>query len=124
MNYVIYYSCTGQSKAVAEHLSERLNYPVKDLTTCNTYRFDDLVLVFPIYCQNVPAPVCSFLEKSTIKNLSLVATFGRMNHGNVLYEIQTRYKNNIVAAAYIPTKHSYLDNDVFSDYNTLETLIK
>ena len=45
--------------------------------------------------------------------------------GNVLYKIQKNYQKNIVAGAYIPTKHSYIDNDdVFCDLDKLNPLVE
>ena len=34
MNAVVYYSNTGQSRAVAEYLAERLGYPALDMEAC------------------------------------------------------------------------------------------
>lgn len=125
MNAVVYYSNTGQSRAVAEYLGKQLCYPAFEMESCGNVRFNNLVLVFPVYCQNIPDLVKTFLDKADIVNLTAVATYGKMCYGNVLYEIQHRYRKNIVAGAYIPTKHSYIaDDEAFSDFGSLAPLIE
>lgn len=124
MNAVAYYSSTGQSLSVARYLSGELDlelFEIRDLSDCC---IENLVLVFPVYCQNIPYTVRKFLQSARIKNLTAIATYGRMCCGNVLYEIQQKYHDNIVAAAYIPTKHSYLDEETFSDFESLGQLIQ
>ena len=69
--------------------------------------------------------VKDFLPRLRAKRLILVATYGRMCYGNVLYEAQKLYvKNPIVAAAYVPTKHSYLQEESFEDFKSLAPLIE
>ena len=125
MNAVIYYSNTGQSRSVAKYLATQLNYPAVDMETCKEVRFESLVLVFPVYCQNIPDAVCAFLKRITVDYLTPVATYGKMCYGNVLYEIQRKYhQESIVAGAYIPTKHTYLADDTpFSDFHLLTPLV-
>lgn len=125
MNAVVYYSNTGQSRTVAEYLAERLGYPALDAETCWETRFGCLLLVFPVYCQNIPEAVCGFLETVTADCLIPVATFGKMSCGNVLWEIQERYpQHTVTAGAYIPTKHTYLaDDPPFADYPLLDPLL-
>lgn len=125
MNAVAFYSSTGQSRRVAEFFSEQLGYPLIDVESTKVFQFEDLVLVFPVYCQNIPKRVCAFLNRAEVVNLTVVATYGKMCHGNVLYEIQNKYKKNIVAAAYVPTKHTYLQNDEeFRDFEKLAPVVK
>ena len=125
MNAVVYYSNTGQSRAVAVYLAERLDYPLVDLEACTECHFDNLVLVFPVYCQNIPDTVKGFLSGITADHLTPVATYGKMCYGNVLHEIQKKYPcTTVVAGAYVPTKHTYLTKDTpFSDYSLLEPLV-
>ena len=125
MNAVVYYSNTGQSRALAKYLAERLDYLAVDMETCKEIRFESLVLVFPVHCQNLPRSVRRFLERITADYLIPVATYGKMCCGNVLWEIQRTYTRNTVAAgAYVPTKHAYLDDDTpFSDFHLLDPLI-
>lgn len=125
MNAVVFYSNTGQSKSIAKYLAEQLGYPIFDIEKIKDAYYKNLVLVFPVYCQNIPDVVKSFLKKTKIKYLTAVATYGKMCYGNVLQEIQHGYHKNIVAGAYIPTKHSYLDNDdAFGDFERLIPLVE
>ena len=125
MNAVVFYSNTGQSKAIAAYFAKQLGYPLADMeTTCAEY-YQNLVLVFPVHCQNIPDIVKSFLKNISVENLTVVATYGKMCCGNVLYEIQKNYQKNIVAGAYIPTKHSYIDNDdAFCDLDELKPIVE
>ena len=125
MKAVNFYSNTGQSRMIAKYFSEKLEYPLINIEDNEARDFDDLVLVFPVLCQNIPDMVKGLLEKTDAKNLTLIATYGKMSCGNVLYEIQKKYKKNIVAAAYLPTKHSYIeDDDSFSDFDSLLSIVE
>ncbi len=124
MNAVIYYSNTGQSKVIARYLSEKLDYPLLELERAETCSYENAVLIFPVYCQNIPDAIKIFLSKLKAKWLSAVATYGRMSYGNVLNEVQEKYFGRIAAAAYIPTKHTYLEEDGFEDFEKLDSLIE
>ena len=125
MNAVVFYSNTGQSKAIATYFANQLGYSLTDMETKCAEHYQNLVLVFPVHCQNIPDAVRAFLKKVSVDNLTAVATYGKMCCGNVLYEIQKDYQKNIVAGAYIPTKHSYIDNDdVFCDFDKLKHIVE
>ena len=125
MNAVVFYSNTGQSKAIAAYFAKQLGYPLADMETTCAEHYRNLVLVFPVHCQNIPDIVKSFLKNVSVENLTVIATYGKMCCGNVLYKIQKNYQKNIVAGAYIPTKHSYIDNDdVFCDLDKLKPLVE
>ena len=125
MNAVSFYSNTGQSKAIAAYFANQLGYPLADMEIKCAEYYQNLVLVFPVHCQNIPDIVKSFLKNISVENLTVVATYGKMCCGNVLYEIQKNYQKNIVAGAYIPTKHSYIDNDdAFCDLDELKPIVE
>jgi ferredoxin len=125
MNAVVFYSNTGQSRSVAKYLARQLCYPIVDIEKIEGACYKNLVLVFPVHCQNIPDVVKTFLQTAKIEHLTAVATYGKMCYGNVLQEIQHRYHQNIVAGAYIPTKHSYLENDdAFEDFERLTPLVE
>lgn len=125
MNAVVFYSNTGQSRSIAAYFAEQLGYPLVDIGIIHTYHYQNLVLVFPVYCQNIPDIVKAFLERVLVENLTIVSTYGKMCCGNVLYEIQKRYQKNIVAGAYIPTKHPYIEgDDTFCDFDKLEPIVE
>ena len=125
MNAVVFYSNTGQSKAIAAYLASQLGYPLADIEIKCAKHYQNLVLVFPVHCQNIPDIVKDFLKNISVENLTVVATYGKMCCGNVLYEIQKKYQKNIVAGAYIPTKHSYIKrDDVFYDLDKLKPVVE
>lgn len=124
LSAVVYYSNTGQSKAVAQYFADRLGYAIFDMYRSTDILFDDLVLVFPVHCQSLPDAVKDFLARIQAKNLALIATYGKMCHGNALYEAQRHYKHNIIAAAYAPAKHTYLDERGFDNFENLEPVLQ
>ena len=125
MNAVVFYSNTGQSNAIAAYFANQLGYPLADMEAKCAKHYQNLVLVFPVHCQNIPDIVKSFLKNVSVDNLTAIATYGKMCCGNVLCEIQKNYQKNIVAGAYIPTKHSYIDNDdAFCDLDELKPIVE
>ena len=125
MNAVVFYSNTGQSKAIAAYFANQLGYQLEDIESKRVEHYRNLVLVFPVHCQNIPDIIKTFLKNVSVDNLTAIATYGKMCCGNVLYEIQKNYQKNIVAGAYIPTKHSYVNNDTaFCDFAQLEPLVQ
>lgn len=114
MNAILYYSCSGQSKLVAEDLARRLDYNLYDINCVHgKAEFNKAVIIFPVHCQGVPIPLKPILKNITAKYTALIATYGRANPGNALYEASLLIKN-IVAAAYIPAKHTYNIDEIFS----------
>ena len=125
MNAVVYYSNTGQSEAIAGYFAEQLEYPLADIEANPGNCFQNLVLVFPVHCQNIPDAVKAFLKRIAVENLTVIATYGKMCCGNVLYEIQKKYQKNIIAGAYVPTKHAYIRNDrPFFDFDGLAKILQ
>lgn len=123
MNAVLYYSATGQSERIARYIARKTEFEAADILSLANKEFDNAVIVFPVHCQNIPTPVKKCLTEITVKNLTVIATFGRMCHGNVLHEIQKRHNHNVVAAAYIPTRHSYLSDGEFDRFDELQAVL-
>ncbi|MDE7348581.1 MAG: 4Fe-4S binding protein [Clostridia bacterium] len=119
---IVYYSNTNQSKRIAQHFADKLGYPIWDISDVPHRNFDNLILAFPIHCQSLPDAIKEFLAQAQIKNLTLLATYGRMCHGNALYEAQKKYPHTVVAAAYIPTRHAYLQDEEFDDFDRLDPI--
>lgn len=111
------FSGSGHSLAVAKALSELLE--------CKIYRIsfeskissadETALVVFPVYCQNIPKPVKCFLKSLSAKHIALIATYGKISYGNVLYEAQKLVCGEIIAGAYIPIGHTFLDGDCSFD---------
>lgn len=117
MNAVIYFSCTGRSKAVAMSLCEKIGYEALELTpetqnNLSEREYENAVIVFPVHCQSYPKPMKDFFRNFHAKNVALVATYGSVNAGNALYEAAKLIKKNPIAAAYVPCSHSYVDDKI------------
>lgn len=130
MNGIIFYSNTNQSRTVAQYFASKIGWKVYDLNNAEQAReakntvFERVVLVFPVYCQNLPDVISAFLPELDARYLTAVATYGGICYGRVLYELQKRYTaGEIIAAAYVPMKHSYLDPKHQTDLDVLYPLI-
>ncbi|MDE5943711.1 MAG: hypothetical protein K2H30_05850 [Clostridia bacterium] len=124
MNAVIYCSNTGECAKIAKYLADKCGYIALDLCAVESFVFDTAVLVFPVHCQNIPSAVKDFLSKLQVKDLAVVAAYGKMSYGNVLYEVQKGYRHKIVAAAYVPTKHAYLAEEGFENFSKLDPIVE
>lgn len=122
MNAVVFYSNTGECKRIAEYFAEQLGFPLAEISNAE-HQYENAVLVFPVHCQNVPQAVTQFLHTLSVRNLTLIAAYGKMCHGNVLYEIQQKHHFNIVAAAYVPTKHTYINEPRFNGFDRLRQVV-
>lgn len=109
MNAVIYFSCSGQSKAVAEDLAKRLGYDLYETGNAEGMIFESVAIVFPIHCQSYPTPMKSFFKALNAKHVTLIATYGREHCGNALYEAAKLIKGDVIAGAYLPAKHTYCE---------------
>lgn len=117
MNAVIYFSCTGRSKAVATRLAEKTGYGLIELTRDTQSeildgKYENAAIVFPVHCQSYPKQMKAFFENLQAESVALVATYGSANAGNALYEAAKLLKKNPIAAAYVPCNHSYLQKDI------------
>ena len=129
MRGIIFYSNTNQSRAAAAYLAELTGWDLYDLNcqaqglAASQAVFDRAVLVFPVHCQNMPRAIADFLKELRAKRLAVVATYGKMCHGGVLYEVQKRYRaGEIVAAAYLPMQHAYLKAQTVPALDALQGL--
>ncbi|MCM1368089.1 MAG: hypothetical protein NC184_04690 [Roseburia sp.] len=123
MNAVFYCSYTGQSKRIAEYISARTGYPPIDVCDANKAVVATAFIVFPVHCQSVPRAVKDVLRALDIKRLIPIATYGKKCHGDVLRDVSKLCRGDIVAAAYVPTKHAYVAGDEeFCDFDALEPL--
>lgn len=121
---IVYYSNTGKCRLIADWFAARLGYPAFELTEVRAYRYRRLLLIFPVHCQHIPDLVKAFLERVEVRYLTAIAVYGRMAHGNVLFELQKHYSHTLIAGAYLPTGHSYLSDDGdFSAFDRLEPII-
>ncbi|MBE6563410.1 MAG: hypothetical protein E7660_06700 [Ruminococcaceae bacterium] len=121
MTVVYCFSGSGHSLAVSRALAGLLACEIREigalgesLLTCGV-----AVVVFPVYCQNIPKPVKSFLKELRAEHVVLIATYGKISYGNVLYEAQNIVSGEVIAGAYIPMGHTFLDGDISFDTKLL-----
>lgn len=89
MTSVYCFSGSGHSYAIAEYFARELQVPVVNIDRRlaeSHYQADLAVVIFPVYCQNIPAVVRDFFSKLDSKHVVLIATYGKISHGNVLWE--------------------------------------
>lgn len=117
------FSGSGHSLAVAEALVQELHCQVCPMEG-NTAVAETAVVVFPVYCQNIPSPVKAFLRRLSAKHVALIATYGKISYGNVLQEAQKLLQGQVIAGAYVPMGHSFLDGDHDFDPRRLLPLVQ
>ena len=77
MTSVYCFSGSGHSYAIAEYFARELQVPVVniDRRLAESHCQADLaVVIFPVYCQNIPAVVRDFFSKLDSKHVVLIAT--------------------------------------------------
>ena len=117
------FSAAGHSLEVAQYLGQALNAPVRRIGEETDAATDLAVVVFPVYCQNIPSPVIQFLSRLPAKQVVLIATYGRMGYGNVLWEGAQLTAGQVIAAAFVPTGHTYLNEKVSVNYEALQPIL-
>ena len=94
---IYYFSATGNSKHVANRLAEALNEsvtPVLDVLGKGVAVDDQMILVYPNYCDGVPSVIREFLQKNIFQiskdaKQILVITYG--NNTGASSSIATKY---------------------------------
>lgn len=131
INGIVYYSNTNQSQSVARYFAEQTGWELYDLNQLNQREkagntvFEKVILVFPVYSQNIPVVVKDFLKVLKAHYLTVIATYGKMCYGRVLYEIRkSKLGGQMIAAAYFPMKHSYVREDEITSFDALQPLIQ
>jgi len=117
MTKIYCFSGSGHSFAVSKALSDMLECEVNQIgfESEKITKDDTVVVVFPVYCQNIPKPVKDFLKTLISQHIVLIATYGKISYGDVLYEAQRLVHGDIIAGAYIPIGHTFLDGDCSFD---------
>lgn len=113
------FSGAGHSSDLANWVSHFIHAPVGRIGTDAFQKTDTAVLVFPVYCQNIPQPVKNFLRTVTSKYVVLLATYGGISPGNVLQEASGSVRGTVIAAAAVPTGHSFFSQPAREDYSAL-----
>lgn len=124
MNAVIYYSNTKECFNIASYISNKVSYPLKDITQLSEYTFDLIYFIFPVHYQSIPKEIIPQIKKIKANKAIVLATYGKMSFGHVLYDIQKILKTKIIAGAYVPAKHAYIKEDnCFSSYDRIDEII-
>lgn len=115
MNAVFYFSCTGHCKALAEILSARLDFELFEIDRQSQSEllargYSAAVIVFPVHCQSYPKFLKKFFKELNAERVALIAAYGMANAGNALFEAAELVSGKLVAAAYIPVGHGYLND--------------
>lgn len=131
MNVVLTFSASNQSLKVANYFASLLSWEQYNLTSFNCRKkfdynkeYDYVLFTFPVYSQSIIKPVMEILKKVKGKYFILIATYGKMGTGNILYEAQRIIKGKLIGGAYIPSKHTYINNEEFRDFKELNALIE
>ncbi len=115
MTSIFCFSGSGHSLAIANYFSRVLSVPVHAIRRDTTPHGSTAIVVFPVYCQNIPAPVKAFLKKLNAANVVLIASYGRISYGRVLFEASKLVRGNVIAGAYVPTGHTFLQGNADFD---------
>ena len=127
MTAVFCFSGSGHSLCVAEFIAQELRTSVRPISTktpTSTAFYETAVIVFPVYCQNIPNPVKSFLKNIKAKNIVIIATYGKISYGNVLSEAKRLSSGKVIAGAYVPMGHAFLNETDEFDKMALLPILK
>jgi NAD-dependent dihydropyrimidine dehydrogenase PreA subunit/flavodoxin len=126
MNKIYCFSGTGHTKEIADYFATALNENIIDIrlntTDCDD-NIDVAIVLFPVYCQDIPVAVKKLLPEIKAKYFVLIATYGKMSYGNVLFEASRIVNGTVIASAYIPTEHTYLKESVKIDFSRLAPIL-
>ena len=120
------FSATGRTQKISEYFSKSLGIDIIDIDQRKIYEnlcSNIAVVVFPVYCQNIPFPVKVALSNIKAENFVIIATYGKKSFGNVIYDATKLVCGNLIAAAYVPIGHTYLSEDVDFDCSLLEPIL-
>ena len=116
------FSGYGYSAQIANYFSARLGIPVEDIM--ENSQTDTAIVIFPVYCQNVPVPVIGFLRSLRAESIVLIASYGGIHHGNAIWEAAGLNSAQVMGAAYVPTGHSFLNEEKRFDMSALEPIFE
>lgn len=124
MTAVYYFSGAGHSRAIAEHLAAELGCEALDMLSAAAAVCDTAAVVFPVYGDNLPTPVKAFLPRLRCSCIALIASYGRMSHGDILSQAARLTGGQVICGAYVPTGHTYLDQSADFDKDVLAPVIE
>ena len=127
MDKIFYFSGSGKSLRFSEYLSEKLSAPIFDITKISSTEkvyADSALVVFPVYCQNLPDPVKNFLPKLHTKKVAFAALYGRKSYGNVIEDAVNLTYSEFIGGVCVPSGHSFLNEQNGFDFDALSPFIE
>ena len=119
MNKIFYFSGSGKSRRLAEYIGEKLKFPIYDIVNyAGDFSAETAVIIFPVYCQNLPEPVRNFIPKLKSEKIAFAATYGKKSFGNVIEDAVMLSSSVFIGGICLPTGHSFLkEPDCFHLYS-------
>lgn len=127
MTAIFCFSGSGHSRVVAEFVAKKLNCCIHFIhpnMPTSTASIETAIIVFPVYCQNIPNPVKSFLKSIRAKSIVLIATYGKISCGNVLLEAKKLVSGTVIAGACVPIGHTFLNGTFEFDKGALSPIFE
>lgn len=120
------FSGAGHSLSVAKYIAEKLGTDVFNINKCGhaDKKCRVAVVVFPVYCQNIPKIVKEFLKKLDSEYIAFAITYGGISYGDVLSEASAITSATVLAGALIPTGHTFLNGGNDFDEEQLSLFIE
>lgn len=124
MNRIFYFSGSGKSKRLAEFLGKELDIIPEDILFTSDFSAETAVVVFPVYCQNLPSPVTVFLKKLKAEKVAFAATYGKKSFGNVIEDAVKITDSAFIGGICVPCGHSFLKEPDDFDFSALSPFIE
>lgn len=124
---VFYFSGSGKSRRFAEYLGESLSSSVFDITklfSADDYFAETAVVVFPVYCQNLPKPIIDFLPLLKAEKIAFAALYGRKSYGNVIEDAVKLSDSEFIGGICVPCGHSFLGEEDGFDFCKISPFIQ
>jgi NAD-dependent dihydropyrimidine dehydrogenase PreA subunit len=127
----LFFSPNGESEKIAKYFHSKLDGKLFNLTyslTRSTYNFENefdlIVLTIPVYSQQIPIPLRTFISKLKSKYVVINVTYGGFSYGNVLYDTYRKMrKARLIGYSITPVKHAYLSEDVQINFEVYDDII-
>ena len=120
MNKIFFFSGSGKSKRLAEFFGKELDFPVFDITERKTdFSAEIAVVVFPVYCQNLPDPIKDFLKELKAEKTAFAASYGKKSFGNVIEDAVNLTDSEFIGGVCVPCGHSFLSEPDDFDFESI-----
>ena len=124
MNRRFYFSGSGKSRRLAEYIGEKLKFPIYDIVNyAGDFSAETAVIIFPVYCQNLPEPVRDFIPKLKSEKIAFAATYGKKSFGNVIEDAVMLSSSVFIGGICLPTGHSFLKEPDCFDLDSIDVFV-